>query len=378
MIRAFNAGDDIRVAYDHQIFTSQKYGGISRYFARLAPEVSLLGPQVGIFTPKITNEYLNQVSPDLVPSSRLCQLLPSIPWRFRRWRLAVDSWTTRQRLLRWKPDVVHETYYQSKTVAPARTAVVVTVYDMIHELFAEQFAVSNPTSHLKRMAVERADHVICISENTRRDLIEIFNIPFEKTSVIYLASDHVVFAPIKDALLRRPFIFFVGDRGGYKNFSNVVRAMAGSTSLRRDFDLVAFGGPEFTEEEEKLILKVGLSRQQIRRETGDDRKLQACYREASVFVYPSLYEGFGLPPLEAMAAGCPVAASNASCIPEVAGNGAEFFLPSDPGSIARTLERVAYDSELRAALIKAGHERTRQFSWKKCAEETLEVYRAVS
>ena len=110
---------------------------------------------------------------------------------------------------------------------------------------------------------------------------------------------------------------------------------------------------------------------------GDDAKLANYYRNASLFVYPSLYEGFGIPPLEAMGYGCPVVCSNTSSIPEVVGDAAILFDPYSLDSISNAIETVLTNNHLRSSLISRGFEQIQKFSWKKCADETLDVYKKV-
>ena len=147
--------------------------------------------------------------------------------------------------------------------------------------------------------------------------------------------------------------------------------------MRDNYDLVTFGGGAFKPQELEMIRRLHLPLTQVRQISGDDRKLAALYEQAAMFVYPSLYEGFGLPPLEAMSFNCPVACSNISSMPEVVGNAAIQFDPLDTDSIANALIILASDPALRAKLIAFGESRVAMFSWEQCAKQTLEVYRAM-
>ena len=126
-----------------------------------------------------------------------------------------------------------------------------------------------------------------------------------------------------------------------------------------------------------MIRRLHLPLTQVRQLNGDDGVLAALYRQAAMFVYPSLYEGFGIPPLEAMSFNCPVACSNTSSVPEVVGNAAIQFDPLDIDSIANALVRLASDKALRAKLIELGKARVAKFDWEQCAKQTLDVYRAL-
>ncbi|MDP9052031.1 MAG: glycosyltransferase family 4 protein, partial [Acidobacteriota bacterium] len=175
----------------------------------------------------------------------------------------------------------------------------------------------------------------------------------------------------------RPFLLYVGSRLTYKNFERLLEAFAASPLLKNDFDLVCFGGGAFTSKEISLFQQLGLSDECCCQVSGDDATLAALYGSARAFVYPSLYEGFGIPPLEAMSFNCPVVCSGLSSIPEVVGNAAEMFDPYDPESIQKAIERVATDEVLRETLVSRGRERVKQFSWERCAKETLDVYSRV-
>ena len=145
-----------------------------------------------------------------------------------------------------------------------------------------------------------------------------------------------------------------------------------------NFDLVCFGGGAFTTREIALIKALNIDTKRVRQVPGSDEMLAGFYKAASAFVYPSLYEGFGIPPLEAMSFACPVVCSNVSSIPEIVGDAAEMFDPYDIESIQLAIERVVQDEELKSELINRGKERIKQFSWERCAQETLKVYKKIS
>ncbi len=151
-----------------------------------------------------------------------------------------------------------------------------------------------------------------------------------------------------------------------------------SKHLCHDFDIVAFGGGKFTPDELKNIQTLGVNHQKVRHVGGDDHLLGQYYQYASAFIYPSLYEGFGIPPLEAMAHGCPVISSHTSSMPEVIGQAAEFFDPRQTESMCLAIENVVYSETRSSALRQLGAGRLNAFSWKKCTEKTLAVYRSVS
>lgn len=366
----------MKIAFDHQIFGWQEYGGISRYAFELASALHKHAEQeVAIFCPLSVNRYLEHAPAGLLRGGRRVPVFPKSGRIYR----ALNGWLAGPGMLRFKPDIVHETYYAGHGVSVPGARRILTVYDMIHERFPENFSPADPTRREKSLAVARADHVICISEQTRRDLIELLQVPHEKTSVVHLgfaltASDQPA-EPVQPR--ERPYLLFVGSRGGYKNFQQLLKAFAQSTSLRSSLQLLCFGGGSFKPAELQAIERVGLDSDAVAQVAGNDQLLAHHYRHARAFVYPSRYEGFGIPPLEAMSFDCPVACSNVSSIPEVVGDAAEMFDPDNIDSIVAALERVATDEPRRQALVEKGRERLKRFSWAACAEATLKVYQGV-
>ncbi len=368
----------MRIAFDYQAFSRQSAGGISRYFCRLAEQLHGRRQDVGIFAPIYRNQYLARVAGNLVRGA----YLKSYPPRTAEAIVAMNRWLSRGQVYRWRPDLVHETYFSPKSVAPPGCPVVLTVFDMIPELLARagDHAPDRWHATAKYAAVARADRVICISECTRQDLIALFGVHPEKVSVAHLGCDSLPGADDeKDPPARpvRPYLLYVGLREGYKNFETMLRGVATSARLRQDFDLVAFGGGAFSASEQALIDALGFVSGQVIQCSGDDRALAARYRSAAAFIYPSTYEGFGLPPLEAMAQGCPVVCSDRSSIPEVVAEAGEYFDPDSPESIAQAIEGVVYSTARAAELVAAGRQRAALFTWSRCAERHLEVYRTL-
>jgi glycosyltransferase involved in cell wall biosynthesis len=306
--------------------------------------------------------------------------LTRYPYRTVRFFDWYNRFGARVGITKWHPNLVHETYFSHIPTVAKGIPSVITVFDMIHELFPENFSTNDQTSSKKMSAVARADHVMCISETTKRDLIDIFGTNEEKISVVSLGFDRFkIPKQIGNGLpIAKPFILYVGQRGGYKNFSRLLEAFSLSSSLHTDFALVVFGGGHFSHDESTQITALGLSDKQVMHVSGGDDLLGALYEGASVFVYPSIYEGFGIPPLEAMAHDCPVVSSNKSSMPEVLGDAVEYFDPLSEDDIRRAIERVVYSEEYCNLLRMAGRARIGQFSWDKCAKETSTIYASLT
>ena len=365
----------MRVAYDHQIFSGQEYGGVSRYFFEVARRIRAFdGYEVDILCPLFVNKYLNSDRSIKVWGKHVAAF--PVPKRVTQmFNAGLVGW----KLHRDPPDIVHETYYLRKKLAGSRTKSVVTVYDMIYEKFPQFFPNDDPTTEDKRAAVQRADHIICISESTRSDLVDMWGIDRNRTSVVHLshtARDRKTDA--MPAITDRPYIAYVGARVGYKNFSGLLRAFGSSEYLRSNFSIVCFGGVALTSEDRREMALAKMTPEQVIHLKGSDDLLENVYRSAMAFVYPSLFEGFGLPALEAMSAGCPVVTSKAGSLGEICEDAAEYFDPDEPESIAQSIERVVTSSERRQELIALGQIQIRKFSWDKCAKQTAAIYEAVS
>jgi glycosyltransferase involved in cell wall biosynthesis len=372
-------GEQLRVMFDPQIFCHQRFGGISRYICNIALEMHrMAGITPQIVAPFHFNEYLDPLPRSLVCGRRVRWLegLTALAYG-----LSVIPGKVAAR--NFKPDILHNTYYFPIKPPPGARGIL-TVYDMIHEKYPKYFAASPFITRIKAASVMAADHVICISESTRRDLLATYDIPEERVSVTHLGFDPLgsllTGEPSSNFKLRvlgadAPYLLYVGSRVNYKNFRGLLDAYAASAS-RANFFLLCFGGGDFTGAERAAISKAGVEGR-VRFLGGSDAVLAACYAHASLFVCPSFYEGFGIPVLEAMSLDCPVACSNSSSLPEVVGDAARLFDPADRDSIRSALESVLGSPSAATALKERGRIRRQLFSWRSCAENTVDIYRRI-
>jgi glycosyltransferase involved in cell wall biosynthesis len=359
----------MHVYYDYQIFALQNVGGISRYFVELAGRLPRCSSatQATVLAPIHINEHLAASAVHTL-GKKFIEFPGKHHVLSRLNRLASCVW-----LEKLQPDIFHETYY-SEHLQKVKAPRVLTVCDMIHERFPEQFfGPDRRVPHQKAAAVARADHIIAISHNTRSDLMRCLDVPKEKITVIPLASSLGATSPIVSPGHPRPYILYVGLRQGVKNFCTLLNAYSRSKLLQKDFDLICAGGGSFTPEELRHIHDAGLY-DHVRHITVDDALLESLYTHATLFVYPSLYEGFGLPLLEAMRCGCPVISSSSSSMPEIGGDAALYFDPNDPEELRVIIESVASSDTHREDMREHGYTREKLFSWDVCAEKTANLY----
>jgi len=351
----------VRVLYDYQAFL-QRHGGVSRYFAELIAALQELpGFEARLPAFYSDNEYL----------------------RTRKTLLTRGHFKGKERLMSWlnmpaatgalsgEFDVFHPTYYRPYFLGRLKRPFVLTVHDMIHEVFSGEHVREDGTSGAKRLLCQRASRIIAVSQNTKRDLCRLLDVREERVTVIHHATRlQYDGAP---RIQRERYLLYVGARSGYKNFPRFLLAAA-PVLARLGGSLVCVGGGPFTAEEASMVRSAGLGTRLVHRESSSASALANLYHFADALCYPSLYEGFGLPLLEAFACGCPVAASDSSSIPEVAGSAALLFDPRSVESITAALEQVVADQALRTRLVAAGTARLAGFSWAEAARRTLAVY----
>jgi len=366
----------LRVFYDGLIFRTQPHGGVARCFRELIPRLASRVDAVLSAVPG--RKPLSGVT----NLSHVCDLrLPedvpmrSIPIAVNRFLSPLHGLSLR--LQAGRCDVFHSTYY---TEPFDRAPAVVTVHDMIHELFPDMFvgALNDRFRAIKRKCVESAAQVICVSHNTRNDVLRLYNLDPDRVSVIHHGSSKLpdVQRPPATVIDGSPFILYVGTRWGYKNFARLLEAWA-TWPHAKHVRLVCAGGERVpTDAELEVMRRMPMPRRVERLGKTADADLARLYRQAMCLVYPSIYEGFGLPVLEALASGAIVATSNTSSIPEVGGDAVTSFDPYDVDAIRAALDAaLALQGAARAERIQRGLRRAAEFQWAAAADATLEVYR---
>ena len=293
------------------------------------------------------------------------------------------------RLWRLDLDLYHATHYVLPMVVPCKA--VVTIHDIIHLLYPEFLPSRLAFFYAQRMirsSLARASRVISVSQSTRSDLLRYFDVDGRKIEVVYNGVDtafHRRLPPEEIAQrlaalgVRRPYVLFVGNPKPHKNLDNVIQAFAKALSIH-DFEgeLVCVGGePQADLRIRHRAEAAGVGARLRLLGTVADDALPAIYQGATLFAYPTLYEGFGLPVVEAMASGVPVITSNTSALREIGEGYAQLVNPLDVEALARAIAHLMADPEHRKSLVELGRRRAREFNWERAARRTLAIYRSV-
>ena len=374
----------VRVLVDDQVFLLQRRGGISRYFVELLREFA--APDVGVraVTPYgiVRNQHLVDAFPAIYrgvpelldrPVRRLSR--SSVVRRLVARGLRMTS--RHHDANRTPVDVVHHTYYAADAGNPPTGAKrVCTVHDMIPELMPDAFPRGNPHEDKHRYVTE-VDGVICVSETTRRDMERCYGRLEKPIAVIHLGvAPEFSAAAGGVSLLPWPYVLFVGQRKGYKNAKVLLRAWPAVVESLPELRLVMVGGGRFSSAELDLLAGLGVQDSVIRLEASD-AEIPRLYASAQAFVFTSRYEGFGLPVLEAFAAGTPAVLAETDCLREVGGEAGSYFDPDDPAELASLLIRLITDEAARTRIVEAARSRAAEFSWRRTAQETAQFYRRV-
>lgn len=358
------------ILYDHQIFSGQVYGGISRYFAELISEIN--NEQTNI-SPRIllkfsNNVYLNKTG------IKTYHFFNKTNFKGRNKIIYGLNYLHNLVQIPFSEfDLFHPTYYNPYFLKLIGSKpFVLTVHDMTHEKLPEYFNDSK-TSKRKQKLCNKAARIIAVSKATKKDLVEMLKIDPNKIDVIHLANSlNVNKRQQPKNKLPSKFILYVGSRNGYKNFNFLVKTIA--PILKKHNLYLVCTGSAFSKNEQKYFQLLDIKEKVLHFDVSD-RELAYLYSKALIFIFTSLHEGFGLPILEAFNCGCPVLATNIPVFQEVGGDACQFFEPHSSNSLLNGLTKLLDNSAFRNDLIKKGYERAGAFSWKKCATETIATYR---
>lgn len=355
------------MAFDEQIFAIQAYGGISRMFAELA-NAFVTDFQEALDLLPINAPVVNRYLLDNARLRAHLQVTAS-PHSYRA--LAHYFSHTRPNM---HANVVHNTFYLPHGLAGNPGAKrVVTIHDMIPEMMPQTRRRLDFLT-LKRRYVDRADHIICVSEATRSDLIRCYGLPNAPVTVVHHGVDPR-FQPGVHAIASLParYVLFVGNRSQYKDAKVLMQAFANIADQYADLTLLFVGGGPFTRSEATLLDQLKLGARTIQQDLSDP-DMPNAYANAELFVFPSRFEGFGLPALEAMASGAPTILARSTSLPEVGGDAALYFEPGDVDDLTQQMLRGLSDELLRLQLRNSGRTRAGEFTWRSAAQQLLDVY----
>lgn len=382
----------MRVLYDYQVFEHQVYGGISRYHYELLkgadshPDFQWSLPLL-----RSSNHYINLLprfkgalkSSDDYERFFLRLEFPG-KWRlFKTWqKLFGEQQRINQRasieaLQKGEFDVFHPTDLDDYFIPYLNgKPFVITIHDMIDEIFPEYgFHVhSNYRTSVKEKLIRQAAGIVAVSENTKQDIIDRFDIHPDRIRVIHHGvSGNTNVSDGSSRVVEGPYFLFIGKRTHYKNFYFLLQCLQSFLLENRKLKVLCCGAP-FNEKEKNYFRDLNIE-QQIIHVDASDNKLTSLYQHAVAFLYPSQYEGFGMPILEAFQLGCPVLTTPTSSIPEVAADAALYFEPKKIISVQDAVRVIMVDQDKRKELIEKGHHRASAFTWENTVRKHVEFYK---
>lgn len=368
----------MKVLFDPQIFNDQFYGGISRYYSEIYNQIKnqnltilelpiFYSENIHLNEKKILNEKLNSIEKFCIKNNFFKR---KIIRRLKRKNLKYTNLT----LSKQDFDVLVPTYYNPYFLENiGNKPFVLTVYDMIHEIFPHYFGENDKISEWKKILFPKATKIIAVSQNTKKDILKFFpEINPDKIHVIYHGYSEM---EDKSTNIKLPekYILYVGNRENYKNFIFFAKSIENLLKKEKDLNVFCAGGTPFYDEEINLFESMGLKERFIQYRF-QDYELAQIYQKALCFVFPSMYEGFGIPVLEAMANSCPIILAKHSSFPEVAGDAGIYFDLNDSEDLATNIEKTINDKDFRNEIIEKGIENVKRFTWENAANECFKVY----
>lgn len=351
------------------MFSRQKYGGITKYFCELMKHF----PKANSYILGVLLSNNQHLKDDFNFFKKLYLPMPQKDSKIRShlksklYRL--NSFYSKRLISSMNYDLLHPTYYDPYFLKIVRRPYIVTVHDLIVFKFQDVYKKEEQMAAMSRI-IHNAKRIIAISHSTKLDIINELKIKPEKIDVIYHGFNRI--EPKKNVNIYGRYILYVGARGGYKNFDNLLKAFQLLTLQHKDLKLLCVGSP-FSNQELATLRELKIVKNTMIMGV-NEIKLNELYSHALAFVYPTQYEGFGMPILEAFSNDCPVCLSNTSCLPEIAKDGGIYFDPLKPESIANVITKTITNPDFADRMIKAGRSRLLEFSWEKCTEQTQKTY----
>ena len=382
----------MKVLYDYQAFDMQTHGGVSRCFAELYSHLPQdIQAHIGVL--ESNNVYLQTmgVKPQgNIYKNFLCEKDSTLKYilfklcynvkhgDYRRWNRMpkINKLESIERLKKGNFDIFHPTFFDPyffKYIG--NKPYILTVHDMIPELFPQYYGHDNGQILQKNMTIPRAAHLIAVSEQTKKDMCRIMGVKEEQVSVVYHGADETPYVPSTGNDKDYEYLLYVGDRHFYKNFATFAKSCLPILKRHRDMKIICTGKP-FTEEEKVMFKEWNMENRFVQLFVKTNQEMLDLYHHAVAFVYPSSYEGFGIPILEAYKAGCPVFLNHASCFPEIAGDAAVYFnIDSQKSNFEEKFEDFYHgNANERKVLIEKQTARLKLYSWRKSAQQLADIY----
>lgn len=356
----------MKILYDSQAFLIQKFGGISGYIYKLCE----YGKEAFDFF--VSGIYSENIYAPLLSGMKPFPIKKSFKGRGRLMKV-FNELSDIKAIKDMDYDIYHPTYYCVPRF-PKEKPLVITAHDFIHEIFLDNFDLRDNTVACKKTSLEKADRIIAISKRTKEDLLKFYpKVSEDRIDVVHHAIEWKKREkqPLKKPF-SKPYILFTGQRAKYKNFNVFAKACA-TALLENDLFLVCTGSP-FSEEEKSMFLELNIE-DRVFQLFADENELRSLYENALFFCFPSLYEGFGFPILEAFVSNCPLLLSEASCFPEIAGGAALYFDPKSEGDMKGKIERLVQSQSLRQELVQKGRARFGEFTLDNMINKTAAVYK---
>ncbi len=369
----------MKILYDHQAFNGLKFGGISRYFHNLMECYEGRKDIDFDLSLWFSNNYYIQHSNF---SSHIKYEQFSSSKNVNRAFSLLNRMNSTRMIEKGDFDIFHPTFYHQYFLKKlGKKPFVLTFHDVTNEKFHKNYSeIGGDLSKLKQNLLNKADIVIAVSQNTKNDIVEYFDVPEEKIKVIHLGTTIGNAPTVSDNMLDvlpKNYLLYIGNRDAFKNFEFFLKNSSQVLKKFPEIKIVCAGAGSFSKKELHQIHSFGLTDKVIHIPVINDDMFNPIYKNALAFVFPSLYEGFGIPVIEAFTCGCPALLSNQGSLPEVGGDAALYFDPTDSEEFQNKLSKLLSDNQLRVELIKKGNERIKLFSCEKTALETLNVYQSL-
>jgi|LakMenE01Jun11ns_1017448.scaffolds.fasta_scaffold9959346_13 glycosyltransferase involved in cell wall biosynthesis len=368
----------MKIFFDEQSFIMQNFGGISRYYTEIIYYLKK-NNLAEIYLPLVytSNVHLNEkkiLDKNLKIIESFCIKNNILRNKIIRRLKRKNDKLINQKVNTNNFDLFIPTYYfPTKLNLLDSKPFVLTIYDMIHELFPNCFPAEDLTIKFKKDLIYKSKKIIAVSKNTKKDILKFYpDVDPEKIHVIYHGYSENL-GNILPKNLPKKYILFVGNRKEYKNFTFFIKSIR-DFILENDISVLCAGGLAFDETELNMFNELGI-KDKVTYYKFLDAELPAIYKNANCFVFPSLYEGFGIPVLEAMANGCPIVLSDSSSFPEVAGDAGIFFEIGNSNDLVDKISKACFDDGYRSEMIKRGFQNVSRFSWEEAANECFEVYK---